>query len=254
MQLGLKLWSTNTDYYLEEAKRLYQDNVFDYIELYVVPNTLENIVKWKELLNLSIRFALHAPHFMHEINLADKEKFDYNKVIFEEVEEYRQVLQAEYTVVHCGMNYSIEESARQLKLIKPVNALIENKPYYAPLKANLSCRGSTFEEVSYILKETGYNFCLDIGHAICTANSLSKDPYSYLAKFQTLSPKAYHLSDNQINASDDKHLNIGKGNYDFKKIFEIISRDIDIAIETKKKSNIDLNDFVEDIKCLKTYI
>ena len=48
-RLGLKLWSVNTDYYYEEAKRLYSEGVFDYIELYVVPNTLDTLAKWKEL-------------------------------------------------------------------------------------------------------------------------------------------------------------------------------------------------------------
>lgn len=46
---GLKLWSINTDYYYEEAKKLYSEGIFDYIELYVVPNTLETLPKWKEL-------------------------------------------------------------------------------------------------------------------------------------------------------------------------------------------------------------
>ena len=58
-RLGLKLWSVNTDYYYEEAKRLYSEGVFDYIELYVVPNTLDTLPRWKEL---EIPFIIHAPH------------------------------------------------------------------------------------------------------------------------------------------------------------------------------------------------
>ena len=46
---GLKLWSVNTDVYYEEAKKLYSQGFFDYIELYVVPNSLDTLVKWKEL-------------------------------------------------------------------------------------------------------------------------------------------------------------------------------------------------------------
>ncbi len=51
---GLKLWSCNTDFYYEEAKKLYNQGIFDYIELYVVPETLETLPKWKELRTLSI--------------------------------------------------------------------------------------------------------------------------------------------------------------------------------------------------------
>ena len=61
-KLGLKLWSINTDYYYDEAIRLYNDGIFDYIELYVVPNSTETIDKWKKI---NIPFSLHAPHFLH---------------------------------------------------------------------------------------------------------------------------------------------------------------------------------------------
>ena len=43
MEFGLKLWSINTDYYLAEARRLYEKGVYSYIELYAVPHTLEHI-------------------------------------------------------------------------------------------------------------------------------------------------------------------------------------------------------------------
>jgi hypothetical protein len=33
LKVGLKLWSTNTDHYLREAKRLYAEGVFDYNEV-----------------------------------------------------------------------------------------------------------------------------------------------------------------------------------------------------------------------------
>ena len=42
---GLKLWSCNTDYYYDEAIKLYNQKIFDYIELYVVPETLETLDK-----------------------------------------------------------------------------------------------------------------------------------------------------------------------------------------------------------------
>ena len=46
---GLKLWSVNTDYYYDEAIRLYHAGVYDYIELYIVPDTLETLDKWRTL-------------------------------------------------------------------------------------------------------------------------------------------------------------------------------------------------------------
>ncbi len=72
-KIGLKIWSINTDYYYDEAIRLYNDGVYDYIGLYVVPNTTDTIEKWKKL---DIPFIVHCPHFAHGFNLAKIEKKD----------------------------------------------------------------------------------------------------------------------------------------------------------------------------------
>lgn len=245
MKLGLKLWSINTDFYYKEAKKLYNQGYFDYIELYIVPNTTDTIAKWKKL---NIPFILHAPHFMHKINLANKEKFEYNKKIYEQVELFRQKLNTEYTIIHAGMNGTTEETIRQLKLIKPVNFLIENKPYIPPLKPEYKCLGSTINEIQNILNELDCGFCLDIGHALCTANSLGIEPYAYLVDFQRLSPLMYHLSDGDIQSPLDQHLHFGEGNYDIKKIFSIINPHANVSIETKKNTKENLDDFIEDIK------
>ena len=50
---GLKLWSINTDFYYDEAIRLYKNGIYDYIELYVVPETLDTLEKWKKLKTLA---------------------------------------------------------------------------------------------------------------------------------------------------------------------------------------------------------
>ena len=66
-KLGLKLWNINTDYYYEEARRLYNMGIFDYIELYIVPGHIDIINKWKEL---DIPYDIHSPHSLHNINLS----------------------------------------------------------------------------------------------------------------------------------------------------------------------------------------
>lgn len=250
MKLGLKLWSNNTDFYFEEARRLYQDRVFDYIELYVVPNTIQTISKWKKL---GIPFTLHAPHFAHGVNLAKKENEKFNFEIFQEVKQFADGLNAEYIVVHSGIDGNIEETAIQLKSFDDSRILIENKPYKAlpnKMKGEF-CRGATFEEIEYIIENTSCGFCLDVGHAICCANSLRREPYEYVRKFNTLNPTCYHLSDNFIDTEFDKHIHFGQGNYDLKKIFAIIGTEKNIAIETNKDSRENLDDFVEDVKWLK---
>ncbi len=251
MRYGLKLWSINTDYYLQEAKRLYDEKVFDYIELYVVPETLGTLDQWAAL---RIPFTLHAPHFRHEVNLADPERRQYNAGIFHEVELFRQALRPKYTVIHGGMNGTVEETARQLCAIAPCNALIENKPYYIPREPWLLCRGASVAEIVFLQQEVGVGFCLDIGHAICAANSFAMHIYDYLTAFQKLQPVAYHLSGNYVDSEQDRHLHLHEGNYDYGKIVSIIDHGCDMALETDKNFTKNLDDFEEDVRYFKNII
>lgn len=254
MKLGLKLWSNNTDSYLIEADKLYKKGIYDYIELYVVPNTLDSLPKWK---SLDVPYTLHAPHFAHGVNLSKKEYEESNLTIFSEVQQFYDELSAEYIVVHSGIDGEIEETAKQFKNIiardsQKINYLIENKPYKAIPNKMLGdfCVGTTIENIEYILNEVGCGFCLDVGHAVCTANTLKLNPYEYLEEFNKFNPQCYHLSDNFIDNEYDKHLHFGEGNYDFKKIFDIIDLSKNIAIETNKNSKENLEDFVKDVEFL----
>ena len=253
-KIGLKLWSINTDYYYEEAKRLYDEGVFDYIELYVVPDSLDRIAKWK---NIGIPISLHAPHFMHEVNLALKEKEKYNVEIYRQVQQYAKSLQAAYVVIHGGIEGCVEETIRQLNLIKKflsTELLIENKPYIAPIGRKI-CRGAIIEEIGQIIQETHLGFCLDIGHAVCTANYLNQDIYSYIGEFnRKYNPTCYHFSDNDSKSIIDQHLHFGDGNFNFAKIIDVIDTGKNIAIETKKNSKTDLKDFQKDADLLKGII
>lgn len=247
MRAGLKLWSINTDSYYEEAKKIYDQGLFDYIELYVVPDTLYTLNAWKKL---KIPVILHAPHFMHGINLADSKCFDCNQKVYEQVEIFRQELHAEYTVVHAGMDGTVNEIIRQLQVINPKNFLIENKPAIAPLCPEKKCRGAVFSELEEIINNTGCGFCLDVGHAICTANYYGVEPFEYLSRLQQLQPVMYHLSDGDIRSSIDQHLHFGEGSYDIPKILSFIGDGKMISVETKKNSKDNLEDFVRDIQCI----
>ena len=250
-KLGLKLWSINTDYYLKEAERLYNEGYFDYIELYVVPDSLETINQWKKL---NIPFRLHAPHFDSGVNLALKEKEEYNFNIYKQVREFYNQLNASYVIVHGGIEGTIEEIVRQLKKINLGKMLIENKPYVGPTDPKLICRGNSIEEISYIMNNLNCGFCLDIGHAFCSANVFKINPYEYLASFNKLNPVCYHLSDNYENNVIDKHFHLGSCEYDFNRIFKIINNTTDISIETLKDSKENLDDFKNDIVFLRGII
>ena len=244
-KLGLKLWSINTDYYYEEAQRLFSKGVFDYIELYVVPNTLATLSKWKEL---QIPFIIHAPHFAHGFNLAKKEKEESNLAIYREVKQFADELNAQYIIFHGGLDGNIEETARQLTSLNEPRALIENKPYVA-LKTCMDgefCRGYNLEEIQHVIDTAKCGFCLDFGHAICAANSLKKEVYNYCREFLQFKPNMYHLTDlNDITSPYDSHLHLGEGQLNFASIFDMIPDGSYVTFETIKDSKENLNDFKE---------
>jgi sugar phosphate isomerase/epimerase/SAM-dependent methyltransferase len=247
-KFGLKLWSTNTDHYFEEAQRLYAAGVCSYVEIYVIPNTLETLDKWK---TLGVPINLHCPHFLHGFNLAKRKKEEFNRAIYDQVKRFADELNSEYIVFHGGIGGNIGETARQLKAFREPRALIENKPHKPRPEINgIQCRGSTVEEIKYILAEVGCGFCLDIGHAICSANSQKLDRWKYLEEFNKLTPKVYHLTDNFDDQESDQHLHIGEGNFDMKRILSFIKRDSRITVETKKNSECNLSDFEEDVDFL----
>lgn len=250
-KLGLKLWSINTDCYYDEAIRLYNDNVFDYIELYVVPGTLEFLSKWK---NLDIPFVIHCPHFAHGFNLAKVEKKESNRKIFEEVQKFADELKAPHIVIHGGIDGNINETARQLASFNESRALIENKPYIAlPNRMGGEfCRGYNVDEVKLVMDTAKCGFCLDFGHAICAANSLNKDIYFYIEDFLCLNPAMFHLTDiKDITSPYDTHLHLGEGELNIKEILKTIPQNKNITFETNKNSKENLDDFVKDMIWLK---
>ena len=164
-RIGLKLWSTNTENYLNEARRLHDSGVYDYIELYVVPGTLDTLKSWR---TLDIPFVIHNAHFAHGFNLAKADMEQNNKRIYEQTRLFADSLKAEHIIFHGGIDGEAEQTARQLAALNEPRALIENKPFVAlPNRmGGKLCRGATMDELTAIMEQAGCGFCLDFGHAV----------------------------------------------------------------------------------------
>ncbi len=258
-KLGLKLWSINESY-AKIVEDVYNQEPFDFIELYALPNTYnENINYWTQITK-NITFKIHAPHFMHGVNFSDKNSCDNNFKLIEDAFKFADSLDADTIIFHPGIAGDYKESAIQMSHIKDSRAFIENKPYKLEvgkgsiLKETDRSVGAKYSDIEYILENTSLNFCLDIGHSIATSNALDLDVYEELNRFNKLTPKHYHLSDGDMNSDIDSHYNIGEGNYDFKKLFEIINKDTPITIESNKTSSKNLDDFICDLRKLKPFM
>jgi len=248
MELGLKLFSINENY-VKEAVKLFEQKVYDFIELYVVPDSFESCINlWKPL---NIPFIIHAPHFRNGVNLAKKEGFEQNIKFAKEAQEFADELNAEYIIFHPGITGNIEETARQLNIINDSRILIENKPYFTVLGDENICNGNSPEEIKFILENAKTGFCLDIGHCFCSANAQKIKPFDYLKQFLELNPKMFHLVDNDFSSVMDKHLHFGDGNFDIKKILNCLPDTAKITLETYKDSKENLDDFIKDIEFIK---
>ena len=250
IKLGLKLWSIN-ECYIEEAHRLYKENYFDFIELYIIPNSYNKYADiWS---NIKIPFVIHAPHFREGFNLAKPEKETVNLLYANESLKFADLLDSKIIIFHPGIAGSIEETVKQINLIDDRRIVIENKPYYA-LQDELICNGNSVEEVKYIINNANIGFCLDVGHAFCSANARNIPPLPYLKEFINLNPKIYHLTDGDICSIFDKHEHFGNGNYNIKEILNILPDECMITIETVKDSKTSLIDFQNDIEFLRNII
>lgn len=243
---GLKLWSTNK-HYIDEAMRLYELGFYNYIELYSVPGSYNDFIRfWKEL---EVPYSIHGPHYRSGLNLSQKECKSKNLRLVEEALKFADTLNARNIIFHPGVDGDTEETVIQLNEIKDRRILIENKPCMA-LDGGLRCNGSSPEEINFIMKHANVGFCLDIGHAVCAANACKIFPLDYVRTFITLNPVMYHLTDGDYYSLYDRHDHFTKGNFPIKEICNLLPDKCYITVETVKDSNDNLNDFIEDINYL----
>ncbi len=248
-KLGLKIFSTNTEAYFEETNRLYKEGLCDYVEIYVVPDSLNTLTKWE---TLDIPFTIHAPHEGHGFNLALPEMREYNLKLYHQAKYFADRLDADFIIFHGGNRGAIESTASQLASFDEPRAIIENVPYHS-IKDDKRYYGATPDEIKFIKESTGCKFCLDIGHALCSANSQGFEPYSYIESFLDLEPVMFHLSGiKDISSPVDSHLNLSDGQLDLTRIKNILPTQAKVSLETTKKSEDNLNDFEEDVKWMRS--
>jgi RimJ/RimL family protein N-acetyltransferase/endonuclease IV len=247
MRIGLKLWSTN-DWALEPTRSLRAKQMFDYIELYVVPGTLDTIQRWKEL---GGSYILHAAHSLGGLNMAEPGVVGKNAPLFEELDEFRSALSADKIVFHPGIDGDLADTAANFADLRrkyPAiadTALVENKPSRG-LNGE-QCLGATPDEIKRIMTAGDGGFCLDFGHAIAAANALDMDWKNLVESFMEIPPSLFHLSDGDITADIDAHLNLGDGSYPIADIAETIPVNARITLETAKSPSTFPNDFQRDV-------
>jgi len=248
VKIGLKLYSTNSCY-LRQAQELYDDGMYQFIELLSVPESYEDTKKlWK---NFKVPYVIHAPHISFEFNLSKREREPFNMKLADEARRFADALNAQYIIFHAGTEGELSETVRQLNMIDDSRKLVENKPY-TTIDGVRRCIGGTAEDIGFILKNTNAGFCFDIGHAISYSHNISRNWQESLKQFVKLAPAMFHVSDGFLNTGKDTHDHIGTGDFEWGKILPMFSSEALVTMETKKDSRTSLEDFVQDVKAFRS--
>ena len=248
--LGLKLHSTNTDL-IPEAIALWEKNIFQYIELYVIPDSYGTThEKWKDC---KIPFVIHAAHSLHGVNFALSSQENKNASIFHEAKQFADELNVDSIIIHGGHTGTIAETIRQAALLLDSRLVLENKPKVG-IK-NEKCVGWSPEEFKAAFESNVFKgFVLDFCHAACAAFSVGKKPMDLVNDLALIKPGIFHLSDGDIQSEKDKHYRLGKGTLPLSKFIRVVPKNCHLTLETPRNAEMGLSEFAEDVDFLKTTV
>lgn len=247
IKCGIKIWSSNYELF-DKALLKYQEQLFDFIELYIVPDSCEQ-EKLSKLKKIPI--IAHAPHQVHGLNLCLDEKM--NQQLIAKTQKIADFFPANIIIIHPGAQGSLIKAKNNLRKIKDQRFVLENMPKQElPRLGGGVCLGATYKEIKQLLC-LGFSLCLDFSHAIKSSIS-QKIPYKkFIIRLITdFSPAYFHLSDGKLDNPYDEHLNLGEGQFDLKwikrKLEKLASnQDIYLVFETPKKGH-DLENDIKNIR------
>lgn len=237
IKFGLKLWSIDKEDLFKKAIQLFERGEIDFIELYIVPDSL---VSGKSgILNdlKNIPTVIHAPHGEHNFNVfeLDDSKIEFFK---KQIIKTADFLNSKFIILHAEVGDSYKTFEENVRKINDKRILIENMP-----KVGLNdelCFGYSYEQLKFI-KDCGFNFCLDFGHAIKSAISQKIDYKEFTKKLiSELNPLYFHICNGKINILKDGHRDLFDGEFDIKWIKETLlglEENVYLVFETPKGEN-----------------
>ena len=242
MKFGIKLWSINTDL-IDQAVHLINENVFDYIELMVIPDS-----EIKPFM-VDVPYIIHVPHEKFGVDIGDLVAKECTLQMINESITWADQLNAKYLILHAGHG-SMQHATNLLREVSDSRLLIENMP-----KVGLGGEamiGYSPEQIGELIGDSDMGLCLDFGHAVKAAVSLGVDYKGYVKGFMGLEPKVFHVSDGLLSGERDEHMGIGEGEYDFANFLHCVKDNPFrlITIETPRKDKGLLHEDIQNIKRL----
>lgn len=243
MEFGLKLWSINTNL-IDQAASLIDNKTFDYIELFVVPDTSVSPFK------IDLPYIIHIPHEKFGVNIGDPVKMEYNLQKINECINWANELDAKYLILHAG-DGSIQAASDVLSQIADDRILIENMTKIGLNEEKMI--GYSPDQISELLDNTNMSLCLDFGHAVKSSISLGIDYKSYIQEFLKLKPLLFHICDGDLEGEKDRHMNIGEGEYDIEYLLKCVEINVSkyVTVETPRKDQSSLNEDINNVNALR---
>ncbi len=238
---GLKVWSTNLGL-IPKAILLHEQGELDYVEIFCVPGSYD--VTAQSWVTSNIPAIVHAPHSLSGLNFSLREMETRNAALAEESLRMADALGAGVVIFHPGSRGSIEETIRQIWKLRDSRMILENKPYLG--LDGSTCVGSTPDELSTLTRALGIGFCLDFGHAIAASNSHGVEASAFIARFLTLDPVMYHLTDGDYRSEEDHHDRYGEGDFPLRELIGCIPDGTRVTDEAKRRDPNSLEDYVQD--------
>jgi deoxyribonuclease-4 len=250
MRYGLKLFSTNQDL-AQEADRAVREGHFSFVELYAVPGSFQETAPvWT---SFSFPFVVHGPHHGAGVNLANAARREENRRLLADARRFADVLEAPCIIVHGGFGGTLEEVAEQIAALRDDRFALENTPKLGI--QGEACISFTPEHLQTALASGVFaGSVLDVGHAIYAANSLGEPWEAFLRRFLALRPLLFHLSDGDSRAEKDLHVSIGQGDFDLRRILELLPKEARITLETPRAPGTGLRDALQDCQVLRRYL
>ncbi|MFA5878096.1 MAG: TIM barrel protein [Candidatus Staskawiczbacteria bacterium] len=239
IKYGLKIWSTDKEELFKEAAQLFCNKEIDFVELYIVPDSLlpgkADVLSYLR----NVPTTIHAPHSAHDFDVfkldASKVKFFKNQIV-----KTADLLASKFIVLHAEAGDSQELFRKNIEKIKDSRILIENMTKIGinnEIHFGYSCSQLKF------IRDCGFSLCLDFSHAIKSAISQNLNYKEFVKELVSeLDPSYFHICNGKIDNEIDEHRDLFDGEFDLKWIKETLLRsgekkDIYLVFETPKEEN-----------------
>ena len=193
MRVGIKLWSSNPDEYVDNA------GFADFVE--VMAAEMRGI---RRFARRPYSYTVHAPH--ESFGFSPLLNYARSKKLLERAVKAARLLKADWIIMHnVNINAKPNEKTAEeavkavVRLVKSSgagNILIENSCSYTFFKGKdaINYFGYTPEHMKELLQRSGAGFCLDLEHVAVTSHHLGTDFGKEANALIKLKPDYFHLS------------------------------------------------------------